>query len=205
MPLPRCTPPVQPANPKCYACSRASLVLQVDPARFTLGALVSKVLQGKLGANLPSLTVGDSLLYEAGDDLDPSEVAAYARKLLLPLASLAPAVAHGACLQVDDYGQDFQCQLLIHVRAALFALHLHRAATAAVSKCPLLCPACPQAREAWDPLTDPDGFILSGDAPQPAPAPADPLLWRLVPALVREMGQAYPELVRAETLIAEVM
>src|SRR6202048_3635491 len=34
---------------------------------------------------------------------------------------------------------------------------------------------------------------------------ADPLMWRLVPALVREMGQAYPELVRAEALIAETL
>ncbi len=33
----------------------------------------------------------------------------------------------------------------------------------------------------------------------------DPLMWRLVPALTREMGQAYPELVRAEALIAETL
>jgi alanyl-tRNA synthetase len=33
----------------------------------------------------------------------------------------------------------------------------------------------------------------------------DPLLARLVPALVREMGQAYPELVRAEALITETL
>src|SRR5579863_1990487 len=33
----------------------------------------------------------------------------------------------------------------------------------------------------------------------------DPLMWRLVPALVREMGQAYPELQRAEPLIAETL
>ena len=33
----------------------------------------------------------------------------------------------------------------------------------------------------------------------------EPLLWRLVPVLVREMGQAYPELVRAEALIAETL
>ena len=33
----------------------------------------------------------------------------------------------------------------------------------------------------------------------------DPLMWRLVPILVREMGQAYPELARAETLIAETL
>ncbi len=33
----------------------------------------------------------------------------------------------------------------------------------------------------------------------------DPLMWRLVPTLVREMGQAYPELIRAETLIAETL
>ena len=30
-------------------------------------------------------------------------------------------------------------------------------------------------------------------------------MWRLVPTLVREMGQAYPELARAEALIAETL
>ncbi len=33
----------------------------------------------------------------------------------------------------------------------------------------------------------------------------DPLMYRLVPTLVREMGQAYPELVRAEPLITETL
>jgi alanyl-tRNA synthetase len=33
----------------------------------------------------------------------------------------------------------------------------------------------------------------------------DPLMWRLVPTLVREMGQAYAELSRAEALIAETL
>src|SRR5262249_35936098 len=33
----------------------------------------------------------------------------------------------------------------------------------------------------------------------------DPLMWRLVPTLTREMGQAYPELVRAEALISETL
>ncbi|MDA0676287.1 MAG: alanine--tRNA ligase, partial [Proteobacteria bacterium] len=33
----------------------------------------------------------------------------------------------------------------------------------------------------------------------------DPLLWRLVPALVTQMGQAFPELHRAESLIAETL
>ena len=34
---------------------------------------------------------------------------------------------------------------------------------------------------------------------------AEPLMWRLVPALTREMGQAYPELIRAEALIGETL
>jgi alanyl-tRNA synthetase len=33
----------------------------------------------------------------------------------------------------------------------------------------------------------------------------DPLMWRLVPALTREMGQAYPELLRAEALVTETL
>ncbi|MGC2642855.1 MAG: alanine--tRNA ligase, partial [Pseudolabrys sp.] len=33
----------------------------------------------------------------------------------------------------------------------------------------------------------------------------EPLMWRLVPVLTREMGQAYPELLRAEALITETL
>src|SRR5215216_1516115 len=33
----------------------------------------------------------------------------------------------------------------------------------------------------------------------------EPLMWKLVPTLTREMGQAYPELVRAEPLITETL
>jgi len=33
----------------------------------------------------------------------------------------------------------------------------------------------------------------------------EPMVWRLVPALVRAMGQAYPELARAEALISETL
>jgi alanyl-tRNA synthetase len=33
----------------------------------------------------------------------------------------------------------------------------------------------------------------------------EPLMWKLVPALIREMGQAYPELHRAEALITETL
>jgi alanyl-tRNA synthetase len=33
----------------------------------------------------------------------------------------------------------------------------------------------------------------------------EPLMWKLVPTLTREMGQAYPELIRAEPLISETL
>ena len=33
----------------------------------------------------------------------------------------------------------------------------------------------------------------------------EPVMWKLVPALVKQMGQAYPELARAEALIAETL
>src|SRR4029079_2469073 len=33
----------------------------------------------------------------------------------------------------------------------------------------------------------------------------DPLMWRLVPSLVQQMGEAYPELVRAQPLITETL
>src|SRR5204863_8846145 len=33
----------------------------------------------------------------------------------------------------------------------------------------------------------------------------DPLMWRLVPALIQQMGAAFPELLRAQPLIAETL
>ena len=33
----------------------------------------------------------------------------------------------------------------------------------------------------------------------------EPLMWKLVPALVREMGAAYPELIRAQAMITETL
>src|SRR5439155_10145440 len=33
----------------------------------------------------------------------------------------------------------------------------------------------------------------------------DPVMWKLVPTLTREMGAAYPELIRAEPLISETL
>ena len=33
----------------------------------------------------------------------------------------------------------------------------------------------------------------------------EPLMWRLLPTLIREMGQAYPELIRADALISETL
>ncbi len=33
----------------------------------------------------------------------------------------------------------------------------------------------------------------------------DPLMWKLVPVLVREMGQAYPELIRSQSLVTETL
>jgi len=33
----------------------------------------------------------------------------------------------------------------------------------------------------------------------------EPLMWRLVPTLVAEMGQAYPELLRAQSLITDTL
>src|SRR5215204_6319234 len=33
----------------------------------------------------------------------------------------------------------------------------------------------------------------------------EPLMWKLVPVLTREMGQAYPELIRAEALVSETL
>ena len=61
-------------NPRCYVCSKASLVVTMDTLTMTLEAFVDNVLRRKLGFNAPEFTCGtdDTRLFAYPDDWEDS-------------------------------------------------------------------------------------------------------------------------------------
>ena len=70
--------------------------------------------------------------------------------------------------------------------------HRRPSARARLSSSPTAC--CPRTRAA---ATCCAASCAAPCVMRSCSAPSEPMMWRLVPTLVREMGQAYPELVRA--------
>ena len=99
-------------NPRCYVCSQATLrLVGVDPTAMTLGELVEAVLRGRLAFAHPTVMLGDSILFESGDDLEPDEVANNAKQAAKTLGSLG--IATGVLFGVEDYSQSMKVQILM--------------------------------------------------------------------------------------------
>eukprot|EP00899_Mesostigma_viride_P008470 jgi/Mesvir1/17624/Mv08850-RA.1 len=73
------TPP--PPKPECYVCRTAYVGTELDTESSTLGTLVDKGLKARLGFRHPTITVGDSVMYEEGSDLEEEETERYVRML----------------------------------------------------------------------------------------------------------------------------
>lgn len=102
--------PLYPPNPKCYVCASAKLHLATDVNVFTLEDLVAKVLKAKLGFNEPCIYVGDSGVYEEGEDCDEG----LKTNLLKTLKDLpAGGVQDGSMLKVEDFSQNLECDILV--------------------------------------------------------------------------------------------
>lgn len=108
--------PVDPAQPNqmCYVCRQAQLMLSLSTIKTTLNHVVSHVVKGRLSLNSPSIIVGDNIIYEEGDCLEPEETALYKRNLGKILQDLpGGGVVHNSILAVSDYDQRFECTIVI--------------------------------------------------------------------------------------------
>lgn len=130
--------PVEPAPPneRCYVCRRSQLVLSIDTSCATLGRVVADVIKKRMSVNSPSIILGDNILYEEGDSLEPDETEIYMRNSKKSLRDLpGGGITHNSIIAVSDYEQHFECELVVcHV-------------------------------DAVDEEEHPDGFILEGKIP----------------------------------------
>ena len=57
-------------NPKCFVCRNAQVDVCIDTETWTLEQFVDKVIKKRLGFAEPTILIGDSQIYEEGEDAD---------------------------------------------------------------------------------------------------------------------------------------
>ena len=98
-------------NPNCFVCRNAVVTLALNTSEWTLGMLLDRVLKRELGFQEPTIEVGGDIVYEEGDDVDPSDWSANLSKRLVDLPG--GGVGHGGSMTVEDFTQDLEAEIAV--------------------------------------------------------------------------------------------
>jgi len=98
-------------NPNCFVCRNATISLALNTQEWTLDMLLNRVLKKELGFGEPTIMIGEDIVYEEGEDIDPSEYAANLTKKLVSLP--AGGVGHGSVIRVEDFTQDLEVEVSV--------------------------------------------------------------------------------------------
>jgi len=99
-------------NPNCFVCRNATISLSLNTKEWTLEMLLNRVIKKELGFGEPTIMIGeDSIVYEEGEDIDPSEFGANMSKRLVDLP--AGGLGHGSSLRVEDFTQDLEVEVSV--------------------------------------------------------------------------------------------
>ncbi|KAL7461896.1 hypothetical protein ACHAXS_002309 [Conticribra weissflogii] len=101
-------------NPECFVCRNAVISLVLNTNEWNLEMLLSRVIKKELGFAEPTLMVGGDIVYEEGDDIDPSEYSGNLSKKLVDLPS--GGVGHGSVIRVEDFTQDLEVEISVSHR-----------------------------------------------------------------------------------------
>lgn len=98
-------------NPNCFVCRNATISLALNTNEWTLDMLLKRVIKKELGFGEPTIMIGEDIVYEEGDDIDPSEYKANLVKTLVKLP--AGGVGHGSALRIEDFTQDLEVEVSV--------------------------------------------------------------------------------------------
>ena len=98
-------------NPNCFVCRNATISLALNTEKWTLEMLLARVIKKELGFGEPTIMVGEDIVYEEGDDIDPSEYAVNLSKTLVNLP--AGGLGHGSVLRIEDFTQDLEVEVSV--------------------------------------------------------------------------------------------
>ena len=74
--------------------------------------MLRRIIKKELGFMEPSLTIGSSIIYEEGEDIEEDEYAAMVVKKLPDLP--AGGVKHGTIIRIEDFTQDLEVEICVH-------------------------------------------------------------------------------------------
>lgn len=101
---------LQVPNPECYVCSSKFITVQLNVALTPLNYFIENVLKKPLSLSQPLISVGNSLLYECGDDIVGQEKEmndARAKKTMMDLGIKNNQII------VEDFKQDINWTITI--------------------------------------------------------------------------------------------
>ncbi|KAL7548055.1 hypothetical protein ACHAWF_016839 [Thalassiosira exigua] len=98
-------------NPNCFVCRNATVSLALDTRSWTLEMLLARVLKKELGFGAPTVMIGEDIVYEEGEDVDPSEYGVNLTKKLVDLP--AGGAGHGAIVNVEDFTQNLEVEVSV--------------------------------------------------------------------------------------------
>jgi len=101
---------LEPPNPKCFVCKKATIPLQMNVNKWNLRDFLDKIVKKDLGFEQPSITMdsGD-YIWEEGDDAED-----FGMNLPKPLPELpCGGIRHGTVIAIEDFTQDLTVEVVV--------------------------------------------------------------------------------------------
>ena len=73
--------------------------------------LLARVIKKELGFTEPTIMIGEDIVYEEGEDIDPSEFAVNLSKSLVDLP--AGGMGHGSIVRIEDFTQNLEVEVSV--------------------------------------------------------------------------------------------
>ena len=100
---------LQEPNPNCFVCRNAVLSITLNTHEWTLDMLLRRIIKRELGFDSPTIIIGEDIIYEEGEDIDPDEFATILAKKLIDLPG--GGAGHGSELRIEDFTQDLEVEV----------------------------------------------------------------------------------------------
>jgi len=98
-----------PPNKNCFVCNTANVNLQIDTKKTSFEHFLKVVLKGRLGFNAPTVDIGDSTVWEEGEDAE--DMSHNLKKLLIDMGG--GGIRDGSIVNVEDFSQDLEVQIVV--------------------------------------------------------------------------------------------
>mmetsp|Transcript_22967 Transcript_22967/g.33900 ORF Transcript_22967/g.33900 Transcript_22967/m.33900 type:complete len:653 (+) Transcript_22967:94-2052(+) len=98
-------------NPNCFVCRNATIPLTLNVKKWTLEALLTRIVKAQLGFQEPTLMLGSegNTIWEEGQDADTDLFQQNLPKILNKLP--CGGIHNGSVLKVEDFSQDLEVDI----------------------------------------------------------------------------------------------